>query len=288
MRFADSAVLVTGLGLCAWVLLCIAWMIRWRGRSRISARTLLCTGSVAALLVGFAAVVDAVEDGTGLNRWDRPALGWFADHRSAVLTAAMNALSFLGGTLTMAVCTAVGATVLVVLRRRAEGAIVVLAGLGAAALIVGLKHLYARDRPSMGPGRPGGSTYSLPSGHATGSIVVIGILIVAVVLLSRRSSWRTGALLASALAVPGIGLSRLYLGVHWVTDVVAGWLVGGAWLTVCAAGLVWAHRRRDARSRFTAGPQHTLRWLSADHARISGVGGTAGYPIRTSSTRSTP
>ena len=86
------------------------------------------------------------------------------------------------------------------------------------------------------------STFALPSGHALGSIVVIGVLTAAAVLVARRSR-RRAVVCAGAGGIVLIGVSRLYLGVHRLTDVLTGWLLGGAWLAVCIGALVLLGRR---------------------------------------------
>ena len=87
---------------------------------------------------------------------------------------------------------------------------------------------------------------ALPSGHALGSIVVLGVLAAVVVLATRHTLLRVAAVATAALGVLTIGLSRLYLGVHWLTDVVTGWFLGGAWLAVCVTTLCVLTRRRGS------------------------------------------
>lgn len=113
---------------------------------------------------------------------------------------------------------------------------------GAALLGVGLKLVVGRARPdlvdavSAAPGR------SFPSGHALGSMVGCGVLLLLLgPLLSR--AWRAVAWVAGGLVVPLVGFARVGLGVHYLTDVVAGWVLGIAWLTVTAA--VFQAWRRD-------------------------------------------
>lgn len=79
---------------------------------------------------------------------------------------------------------------------------------------------------------------------ALGSIVVLGVLTIAGILATHRRFLRVGMVGPVSLGVAMIGVSRLYLDVHWLTDVLAGWLLGTAWLAVCSSALVLDTRRR--------------------------------------------
>jgi undecaprenyl-diphosphatase len=85
---------------------------------------------------------------------------------------------------------------------------------------------------------------SFPSGHALASAAVLGVL--ALVLIPRRPCRVPRILLVAiaAAAAAMIGLSRLYLGVHWASDVVGGWLIGAMWLAVCLTAARVAAKRR--------------------------------------------
>jgi undecaprenyl-diphosphatase len=116
---------------------------------------------------------------------------------------------------------------------------------GAGLLTIVLKNLIKRPRPVAAAEFLNGTTFSFPSGHALGSLVGYGILafvIGATWVESRRG--RVRVIIATAVLVIGIGLSRLYLGVHYFSDVVAGYAVGVLWLSVCISGLQIAQRRR--------------------------------------------
>ena len=88
---------------------------------------------------------------------------------------------------------------------------------------------------------------SLPSGHALGAIVVIGIVAVVLGRAVRSPGWRVVVGAVAAAAILTISLSRLYLGVHWVTDVATSWTLGGAWLAVVVTGLMWVTGRGSER-----------------------------------------
>jgi membrane-associated phospholipid phosphatase len=87
------------------------------------------------------------------------------------------------------------------------------------------------------------------AGHALGSMVVLGVLAAVVVLAGRRAA-QVGAVVLATAGISVIAVSRLYLGVHWVTDVFTAWLLGGAWLVACVTALTLL----DARAPSPATP----------------------------------
>lgn len=131
---------------------------------------------------------------------------------------------------------------LLALARRRAGALFLLASFwGALALETVLKHWYARPRPELVPHAARVFTASFPSGHAT---VSAAVGLAAALLLARARSGRWFGVFAAAVAVllvALIGASRLYLGVHWPTDVVAGWALGTGWTSLCRAAVNHRH-----------------------------------------------
>lgn len=160
-------------------------------------------------------------------------LGW----RTPWLTDAVTALTHLGDTVV-----AVAITVAVVLAclargRRAEAAVLAGAMVGGFALMSGLKLVFGRARPPFPERLVDEVTYSFPSGHAMMSAILVCLLGALVV----RCTGRLGPGMAIGLAAwtLAIGLSRVYLAAHWLTDVLAGWLLGA----VFAAVWIWALTR---------------------------------------------
>jgi undecaprenyl-diphosphatase len=162
-------------------------------------------------------------------------------HRTLGATVLARGVSDVGGTAGMAVLAALGSLVLWFRRRRWEAGIVVLASAGAGVLVVTLKNVYDRPRPPEATRLIVETNYSLPSGHALGSVVVLGVLAAVAGVVLRGAAARAATVVLAVVVAAVIGLSRLYLGVHWLTDVLDGWLVGGAWLALCVTLLV--HRR---------------------------------------------
>lgn len=105
--------------------------------------------------------------------------------------------------------------------------------IGGTLLNLALKQVFAEPRPDLLPHLDIVHSYSFPSGHAAGNMIFFGAL----AMLAERRSAYVGATLAIAL----IGTSRVWLGVHWPSDVLAGWIEGLGWLALCG---VWLPARR--------------------------------------------
>jgi len=116
--------------------------------------------------------------------------------------------------------------VLAVKRRLREGLFSGVALIGSALLNVVTKQLFARERPDLWESIAPEHTWSFPSGHAMGSMTLALVL----VLLAWPTRWRWLVTLVMAVFVLMVGLSRIYLGVHYPSDILAGWTAATAWV----------------------------------------------------------
>ncbi|BAY18862.1 phosphoesterase [Nostoc sp. HK-01] len=116
-----------------------------------------------------------------------------------------------------------------------EAKIFAIACLGALILNTGLKLLFTKPRPQLWPQLISETSFSFPSGHALGSLVLYGFL--GYLLATHYPRFAQFIYSVTVMAIAAIGISRLYLGVHWPTDVIAGYGVGFLWLTICIAML---------------------------------------------------
>lgn len=107
-----------------------------------------------------------------------------------------------------------------------------------------LKPLFARSRPSFADPLVVESTYSFPSTHALLSLIAYGVLAYFIVLALRTWRAKTLVICVAALLVLLIGLSRMYLGAHYFSDVVAGYAAGSVWLSVLITGMETIRRRK--------------------------------------------
>lgn len=207
---------------------------------------------LAVLVLGGWLVGSAVEVLAGTPeqpRVDGSIARLVVDNRVGWLTIAMRAVTALGDRpVLVAVVLVFGLTLRVRRHSWAPLVFLVAAQLGATVLYNLVKVLVARPRPGIGPVVATATGFGFPSAHATQAAAVWGALaVVAVNLLPSRVARRVVAGTSVVLVVL-IGFSRLYLGVHWASDVVGGWGLGGLWL----AGLV---RTLERGSRGPGGPR---------------------------------
>jgi undecaprenyl-diphosphatase len=199
--------------------------------------------ALAAVLVGFGVIVGlAVAAGSllalaqapdGSTPFDHSITSWFVAHRTDGLTTLARAFTNIGSQNVLLPVVAIIAVALLARRRLALAGVLVLAWAGALGLYNLVKQIVGRPRPPMDIWitHPGGSAF--PSGHATQSLATFTAIAFVVGALVPKARWPS-AVLAVVLAL-GVGCSRVYLGVHWATDVIAGWLIAAAWATIVVA-----------------------------------------------------
>ena len=196
---------------------------------------------IAAALKAKNPAVRALDDGV----WT-----WFGARRTPVATGLFTSVTIAGGPAGMTTLV-LGVVAILVLRRRYRwAAYLAITAAGGVVLNQLLKFHYVRQRPDLKAAVLGAMGYSFPSGHAMSGTIILGAL----AYLAARSSGRWGAksaafagLLTLALA---IGVSRLYLGVHWASDVGAGFAAGALWVAATTTGYeVFRHYRLGQASR---------------------------------------
>lgn len=122
----------------------------------------------------------------------------------------------------------------------------VLIALGALFLNEGLKRTFQRERPPEALRDPAAhrpTSHAYPSGHALGSMVIYGLLAYSMLLEAKRGLYKVVIVAEMALIIGAIAFSRVYLRVHWLSDVLAGLLIGAAWLAL-TLGVLENYRRR--------------------------------------------
>lgn len=182
---------------------------------------------------------------SGPALYDQTVTDWAITVRTAPMTAIMDGFSALGSTPGLTILTLVCVPALVWAGRRTQAAGLALAMIGSSLLTVALKLLFGRERPSTHTllGDPA-LTLSFPSGHSFNTAVFAGALACCVLLGGAGLLGRVLAVVAAVGTTAMVGASRVYLGYHWMTDVLAGWSLGVAWLCLVALAILWLQGRR--------------------------------------------
>jgi undecaprenyl-diphosphatase len=228
---------LAGVGRRAYRLLAfLARRLRPKRALGLSLTVLLALLVAAGTALG--AVVQDVIAGDDSARLDRPVLEWFVSHRQPGLTTVARELTWLGSS-------AVLIPVLVLVgvvwwrRRRRWVPLAVLTGgyAGAVVLHSVVRPLVGRSRPPATFALSHAAGFAFPSGHATQATVAWAL--VATLAASATTRWgrKVAAWAAAAVVVGVVGATRLYLGVHWLTDVLGGFALGLAWVALLLAAV---------------------------------------------------
>jgi undecaprenyl-diphosphatase len=190
---------------------------------------LLSFMAVTVLVAGFVHLTDEVIEGGTLHLDQAVLLGIHQVH-SPWLDALVASTTDIGGLIGVVILTllAVG---LLCLARKYRAVVQLLIGVGGAGLMnVLLKNMFERARPDLWQWLVHESSYSFPSGHAMAS----SALAMSVVLILWHTRWRWGAVAAAALYTVYVGLTRLYLGVHYPSDIIGAWIISAAWVVLAS------------------------------------------------------
>ncbi|MEQ1817746.1 MAG: phosphatase PAP2 family protein [Terricaulis sp.] len=153
-------------------------------------------------------------------------------------------ISALGGFAVLALVTLFAVGYLLTVKRWTDAVLLLVATMGGTAISEGLKMGFNRPRPDLVAHVVETTSMSFPSGHAMLSAVTYLTLGALIAHAQERNALRGYVLGAAILLTILIGASRIYLGVHWPTDVLAGWCLGAAWALVCWAVATWLTRGR--------------------------------------------
>jgi membrane-associated phospholipid phosphatase len=175
------------------------------------------------------ALIRGLGGSDGSNAIDTSVLHWMIARRSDDLTSIVRGLTMLGGSLVLVPLTVFGVVVLASLRRVWLAGYLATVVIGASLLSSTTKALVGRPRPPVAVRAAGVGGSAFPSGHATqAAATYVALAIIAWVMVASPTLRKLLGIVLAVIAT-SVGLSRLYLGVHWFSDVVAGWLVGTAW-----------------------------------------------------------
>jgi len=207
----------------------------------------------------FAWVASRVRHGR-TQAFDDAVLRYVGAHRVPLLENAMLEITFLGTGTVVLMIAFVAALFLWLTRHRYSAALLVAATVGAVVLNNVLKQFFDRPRPQIITWGTHALTTSFPSGHAMSAAVVYTTIAYLAARLQQRHRARVVTMSLAALLVLLVSASRVYLGVHYPSDVLAGTVVGLAWAGFCMATLeavqLWARRNAPQVLEDEAEPEH--------------------------------
>ncbi len=210
----------------------MVWLASWATtRTRLVALMLGSFGAVLLCAILCGELLGIAERPDGSTAFDSSITSWMVAHRTQGWTTLARVLSTLGSQIVLLPLAWAVALALLVRRRFTLAALLIAAWGGALLLYSLIKYFVHRPRPpSVIWLTDVGRTTSFPSGHATQSLATFVALGLVGTAWISKARW-PGLLLPLVLAA-GVGWSRVYLGVHWTSDVVAGWLIAAAWITM--------------------------------------------------------
>jgi membrane-associated phospholipid phosphatase len=211
----------------------------------------LTVGVLVVLICGwcFGEIAEDVSHGDPIVQVDRHVGVWFHQHASPSITQVARTISFFGsvGWLTVA---SIGVALFLVSRRDwLNATLFALIMVGGSTLNVVLKHFFHRERPALENPLVTLSSYGFPSGHTMGAILFYGFLALLAWKNVRNRAARLACVVGACFCILLVGLTRIYLGAHYLTDVLGALATGLFWLLFCWTAfetLRW--RRHSTRS----------------------------------------
>jgi len=204
----------------------------------------------ALVLIGaawlFGGIAEDVVHGDPLTIVDKQVAIWFNDHSTPALNKAMMIITSLGSTPIISGITVLTFFLLLWRRYWYRLLALVLTIPGGMLLNLLLKSAFARQRPTFENPIVTLTSYGFPSGHTMAATLLYGALAVFVILAIQAWRWRMLAVLVAWLVILLVGFSRIYLGTHYLSDVLAAIAVGVAWLALCLTAVDTLRRRRLA------------------------------------------
>lgn len=192
--------------------------------------TLLIVSVVSTLLL--TVLITLVATNT-TDSFDVAVLSWINAHASSALDAFFVIITQLGGVIVVTVVTLALVGYFIYKRDYLKSLLVAIGVGGATAIAFGLKALFERPRPDLWEWIVVETNFSFPSGHATAS----SALALCLVIIMWQTKWRYLVIVLASVYVILVGLSRLYLGVHYPTDIIGGWLLSVALVALVTATL---------------------------------------------------
>lgn len=218
---------------------------RWLRSGRREVGLIAALFAVSLSVLAFLAVADEVREGE-TRAFDEAvmlALRNPADHADPIgpawFEAAVKDITALGGNTVLTLMTVCTVLYLLMMRQRGAALMVTVSVGGGTVLNLLLKHGFDRPRPDLVAHGVDVFTLSFPSGHAMLSAITYLTLGALLARVQTRRRGRAFFLVLAVILTVLVGSSRVYLGVHWPTDVLAGWAAGAAWAVLCWSVAWW-------------------------------------------------
>lgn len=233
--------------------------IVWKVMRRLTATEylvlhLILMLALAYAALGFISIAEAVTGEAAIVRVDLALAN--ALHSAATPSGIefMRAFTFLGGGKALTVLSVAVLIVLLLRRHRILAVGWAVAVTGGALLNGALKSIFERPRPSFADPIAVVAGWSFPSGHSMGTFIIVGMLAYVLFITIRSPTARLALVAAALVWIALMGFSRMYLGAHYLSDVVAGFAAGTVWLAGCVSGVEIARRRGGGRAHATVTP----------------------------------
>jgi undecaprenyl-diphosphatase len=217
--------------------------------ARIETRTLLVLLLIAAALWGFVELASEVTEGD-THAWDESLLLSLREPGDpddpiggGNAEEAMRDITALGGATWLLFLSAAAAGALALMRQARSALLLLAAVAGGQLLSHGTKSFFVRPRPDLVSHEAYVHTASFPSGHSMMAAVTYLTLAVMLARATPRRRLKAYYLAMAAVLTVAVGTSRVYLGVHWPSDVLAGWMIGAAWALLLYTVADWLGRR---------------------------------------------
>jgi undecaprenyl-diphosphatase len=238
---------------------------KFRYRDYLPVAIVLAAGVVVTMAAGdaFVDIAERVHEGSPkLHRVDAEVHSWARTTYTDGSTRFFTILTLIGTPVGMGIVVAIVAAVLASRGRWRWAALLIFTTGVGGLLNLQLKAYFARARPDLAEALRNAHGYSFPSGHAMGSTIVFGALAYLAFRAFRNWKLRAAAVALSVTMIVAIATSRIYLGVHWVSDIGAGVAAGLIWVGAATVAYETFRRIRMIRS---------LRARAADQAEASSL-----------------
>lgn len=208
----------------------------WRG---------LFLASIFALAFAILAVAIQMPDGLAATIDRNLSLSLYQWSRSfPALTSALIVWTNIHGTIGILIATAVICSAMFANRYREEAIVMFVGVVGVMLTNVGLKHLFKRDRPYFDEPLLTLHTYSFPSGHTASCVVFYGLVALFLCNFMRTNVARSVIVTSAVVLMATVGFSRMYLGVHYLSDVIAATIEGCCWMLLVLSSYAGLKSRR--------------------------------------------